>query len=712
MAGFFLLIATLFAGLGWFAHTQNQIAMEDDARLSKAMIGVLSKRVYNFARDYAYWDDAIRHIFVTRDEGWLRSSYYAGIDDIDGIDGLFVFETQDQSLLRYATDSADPLDELEGQAAELARAVASAAFTEDQPYTGYSMQGDTLLVWGAFPYLVQDKDRAGVNFGADVPVLVLYGKYSPARLMTIATDFNLQNFKADKAQPHAATALTMPSLGADERIGLLWTIRRPGDALMRALLLPVAIIVVIAAYLYLRSRTTTQNLFTRLYAREAALSRQQAILVEHAQPTSNGPADHCDGDNTIDHLLEEYGEVLGASHASFWTWSDDGRFLLRTHNYHVGEPSCLPPERIKTEQCACLTDALGRGETIVVETAAARTAFAAQHPGVSALITDRCFLLCPLFLSGELVGILYGGHGERGRSWSQEDIIFTRSAANIISLTLMFRQLEAARVAASDASRAKSLFLSNMSHELRTPLNAVIGFSELLMTDAKAGKLQKNAYESLYYIHQSGVHLLDIIQDMLDFAALGRGDYQVDDDLVDLSACLGEAVETVQGDLNRKKVTLDVDGLDNRSVRLDRRVVVRSLEQLLSNAVKYSPEGGVVEVRLGESADDGCFAISIQDQGPGMTRDQLAAATEPFYKADDSLTQKNGGTGVGLALVKSLVESQEGKLRLLSRPGRGMRVKLVFPLSRLHFSSAALGKANHGQVTPEIYAEITALRAD
>src|SRR6201999_4315020 len=222
------------------------------------------------------------------------------------------------------------------------------------------------------------------------------------------------------------------------------------------------------------------------------------------------------------------------------------------------------------------------------------------------------------------------------------------------------RALVEARDAALDASRAKSRFLANMSHELRTPLNAIIGFSEL-MTREMFGPLSPRYQEYSRLVHESGAHLLDLINSVLDMSKIEAGKFELHDELFDLEETAESAVRFLKIPAERANVAIKLQVAPNaRLVFADRRAVKQILVNLLSNGVKYTPPGGQVQA-IARIPDAGLgIEIIVSDNGMGISKQDLERLGKPFEQVENAETRAREGTGLGLALVKSLAQMHGG----------------------------------------------------
>jgi two-component system cell cycle sensor histidine kinase PleC len=218
-----------------------------------------------------------------------------------------------------------------------------------------------------------------------------------------------------------------------------------------------------------------------------------------------------------------------------------------------------------------------------------------------------------------------------------------------------------------------------MSHELRTPLNAIIGFSDL-MCRQEFGAIDNPQYRDyLQHIWKSGLHLLDLINDILDMSKIESGRFQLERDKVDPARVIGE-VTGLLGDRARDAgVTLRTAIASNLPcLWADERRLKQILLNLLSNAIKFTPAGGTVTVQV-QPAAGGDIRIAIADTGIGIPEDQIKAVLLPFTQVNSELNRKHSGTGLGLPIARSLTEMHGGTFTVTSELGRGTTVALVLP---------------------------------
>ncbi|MCC3861017.1 PAS domain-containing sensor histidine kinase [Pseudemcibacter aquimaris] len=257
-------------------------------------------------------------------------------------------------------------------------------------------------------------------------------------------------------------------------------------------------------------------------------------------------------------------------------------------------------------------------------------------------------------------------------------------STDISELKKTEEELSEARIKADEANKHKSTFLQNMSHELRTPLNAIIGFSSILSGESGADDemFKANFKEYAKLINSSGVHLLAIINDLLDLSKIEAGEQEFNENTVDVCYEVESCIQTLRAMAIQNDITIIEEfPEDDILIRGDEKILRQMVYNLLSNAVKYSYHDGEVTVRL-RHRNSGGLDISIIDKGIGMSADDLHTAMIPFRRSSQVKDSEITGTGLGLPLVDAFIKLFQGHLEIQSERGIGTSATLHFPPER------------------------------
>ena len=264
------------------------------------------------------------------------------------------------------------------------------------------------------------------------------------------------------------------------------------------------------------------------------------------------------------------------------------------------------------------------------------------------------------------------------------------AALDISKRKQMENALRDSRERAEEANRAKSDFLASMSHDLRTPLNAILGFSEIFMLKT-FGELGHGKYEEYAdLIYKSGQQLLLLINDILDLSKIESGEYQIIPARNDIRAASSYVMRIFSADMIGKEITLTGDFTDTDRIWLeaDPKALNQILNNLVSNAVRFTPRSGAVTVHWSVTGNGDCL-LSVRDTGCGIAEEDLVHLTEPFYQARPHVARDERGTGLGLYICRRLAELHQGRIEINSAVGKGTEVRIIFPAERVILREAA-----------------------
>jgi signal transduction histidine kinase/PAS domain-containing protein len=290
--------------------------------------------------------------------------------------------------------------------------------------------------------------------------------------------------------------------------------------------------------------------------------------------------------------------------------------------------------------------------------------------------------------SGKVIGHIFLAHDElvtrqNRRHMSEVFQLITRWVEMEFRREDVHTMMVQAIEQAEGANRSKSEFLANVSHELRTPLNAIIGFSEMIR-DGLVGPAGSPKYvEYVHDIHASGMHLMELINDILDLSKAEAGSLEGQPRDIDVNDAVQSCLKFISPKAQSAQVRVYNDlGDDLPQLWIDAKHLRQVILNILSNAVKFTPENG--EVTISTRVNDYGLDIIIQDSGIGMASEDIPKALSPFGQIDSSLARKYNGTGLGLPLTKRLMENYEGELLIDTAIGKGTKITLHFPPHRLH----------------------------
>ena len=236
----------------------------------------------------------------------------------------------------------------------------------------------------------------------------------------------------------------------------------------------------------------------------------------------------------------------------------------------------------------------------------------------------------------------------------------------------------------ADAASSRLDFLAKVSHEVRTPLNSIIGFAELMLQE-RFGPIGSRRYKGYVEdIHQSGLYALSLLNDLLDISKIEAGKFELNFTAVDVAEIVEDCAASLQPLAKRARILLRTSlAPDLPTVVADPRRLKQCLLNLLTNAIKFTNEGG--QVIVSGSMVDGELRLRVRDNGVGMSKDEIAFAMQPFHQLDTA-PRKQTGTGLGLPVTKALVDANRARLVLISEPGVGTSADVIFPAERLFTS--------------------------
>jgi two-component system, NtrC family, sensor kinase len=335
----------------------------------------------------------------------------------------------------------------------------------------------------------------------------------------------------------------------------------------------------------------------------------------------------------------------------------------------------IPLDRNSTAGRAMLDGALVH----IPDTEAADAPSFARESG--RIVGFRAIAAAPMVRKGGAIGSVHMMRKTAGGfSAAQLGLLKTFADQAVIAIenVRLFREIQEKSAQLEVANQHKSEFLANMSHELRTPLNAIIGFSEVL-SERMFGEVNEKQAEYLKDIHESGKHLLSLINDILDLSKIEAGRMELELSSFHLPTALSNAVTLIRERAQRHSIALSVE-VDQQlgELQADERKFKQIMLNLLSNAVKFTPDGGRVDVSAKQA--NGSLEVAVRDTGIGIAPEDQALVFDEFRQVGRDRMRKAEGTGLGLALTRRFVELHGGAIRLDSTPGQGSTFSFTLPL--------------------------------
>jgi PAS domain S-box-containing protein len=253
---------------------------------------------------------------------------------------------------------------------------------------------------------------------------------------------------------------------------------------------------------------------------------------------------------------------------------------------------------------------------------------------------------------------------------------------DVTSTITAAKALQNALEQAEEASLSKSAFLASMSHELRTPLNAIIGFSDVVRSGMVPGNDTQRYVAYAADIHQSGLHLLELINDLLDLSKIEAGKMDLHEERIDMPEMLADLMRMLKDQAERGSIAMELRcDAELRHVMADERSIRQIVINLISNGIKFTPAGGSVRIDFTRRRN-GMLRITVSDTGIGIAPEDMPKLMQPFYQVDSPYGRKQKGTGLGLTLVRTLAELQGGTVTVESTPGEGTTVSVDLPAWR------------------------------
>ena len=251
--------------------------------------------------------------------------------------------------------------------------------------------------------------------------------------------------------------------------------------------------------------------------------------------------------------------------------------------------------------------------------------------------------------------------------------------SSIMDKTLAVKTIKEQNEKILEADKAKNEFIANISHELRTPLNAIIGFSEVLGSKI-FGELNEKQAEYINDIYTSGVHLLGMINEILDISKLESNAMKISYSDFNPNTAINEVISVMQPLANKKSINVVFESEFEQNVSLDYQKFQQILYNLFSNAIKFTPENGKIQIVL--SSDKNNIVLSVKDSGKGIEKEAQSKIFDKFVQLENTYTKTGSSTGLGLTITKKFVEMMNGQIKVESKVGNGANFIVILPMER------------------------------
>jgi signal transduction histidine kinase len=428
------------------------------------------------------------------------------------------------------------------------------------------------------------------------------------------------------------------------------------------------------------------RLLTELQARTAELTYSVAELTALGE-VGRAVSSTLDLETVLQTIVSRAVQIAGTAGCTIWEYDEPREeFRLRASHYADERDAAVlhAPGRVTTirKGQGMTTQVMEQRQPVQIPEITAEGAYESPIRGLLIEAGHRALLGVPLLSEDQVIGVLAVTRKTPG-AFEPETVRLLSSFATQSALAIqnarLFREIEDKSRQLEAASQHKSEFLANMSHELRTPLNAIIGFSEVL-TERMFGELNEKQEEYLKDIHASGQHLLSLINDILDLSKIEAGRMELELADFDLPQAIDNALTLIRERAGRRGIALHQSVEEHLGeIRGDERKVKQVLLNLLSNALKFTPEGGRVELLA--RVVDGMAEISVTDTGVGIAAEDQEAVFEEFRQVGTA-DKKVEGTGLGLALSRRFVELHGGRIWVKSQVGQGSTFTFTLPVGR------------------------------
>lgn len=682
-------VVAIFFLISFFTSKEDAASKINSSHLVHSIIDNWSDGSLIIASDYSVWNEAIKNIILEPNRIWIEDNYFSGIDNSDVLNGILVISKENE-ILAYSQSESVPFS-IQSLLIEESKLLILEFLNSPKSYPkgmkGHLYKNGYLFSIGLHPFSPQNLERDPVGYEKNSAFLAII-KASTEEQLTIAGEkLNIRGLKFAELQSNSQDdQYRLHSTSGKPILGLQWIQSTPGSKLLKKLIpyLGIGSVFLILVFLLLLKRGTA--IIEDLKQKEIKQRHlQNALAHMSGSSISKGDILH----NQLFNLLKKASNSLSVENIVCWDFTDDSDMASCILCYNQRLNTSFERKNFPIKAFKIFSDTEENNEVVITNDVRTNHPFSKDAAKILKVLKINKVMTVPFYSQHELLGIIAVERTSGDDDFTEEEALFFRALSNIVSLLFSIDnqrkisdELIIAKMHAEHANIAKTAFLANMSHELRTPLNAIIGFAEVMSQADEFTESSSKDVEYAKHIHESGNLLLDIVNNLIDMAKIEAGTTELIETVTDVQHlwdnCSSELIEMAES----KDITINCSILSKAKIKVDEKLFKKIFINILSNSIKFTDIGGEINISTEQPAVNG-LNIIFNDNGIGMSELDLELALQPFTQVANHLTKAEGGSGLGLPLLKSFVEIHSGMLRIESALDIGTTVTVTIPASRM-----------------------------